>query len=96
MFQRIRIKATERTCRDTRDIGNFQEVLYADDARLISPTTKSMNINLALVEQESGRLGLKLNKKESKVICTTRRSYIQFQNTDIVALGGIFGSPDKH
>jgi len=84
MFQRIKIRDSARTLRDTPDVANFQEVLYADDTILISTKAGSMNKYLALVEQESGRLGLKLNRKKCKTVCRTRRSHVKFQDGEVV------------
>ena len=84
MFTRIKIRDKGITLRDTPDNANFQEVLYADDTILISTRTKSMNRYLALIEEESGKLGLKLNRKKCKVICRIRQSYVRFKDGEKV------------
>jgi hypothetical protein len=80
MFNRVRVRDAGRTAKDTPDVANFQEVLYADDTILISTKASSMNKYLALVEEESGLLGLKLNKKKCKFIDRNRRSQLRFRD----------------
>jgi hypothetical protein len=84
MFSRVKLRDTKRTIRNTPDNVNFQEVLYADDTILISTSTNSMNHYLNLVEEESYKMGLKLNKAKCRTICRTRRSYIKFANGEVV------------
>ena len=37
-----------------------------------------------MVEEESHKVGLKLNKAKCRTICRTRRSYIKFANGEVV------------
>ena len=80
----LKVRDTHKKHEDTPDNAKLQEVLYADDTILIATKVASMHKYLGLVEQESGKMELKLNKNRCKTICRTNRSYVKFSTGETV------------
>lgn len=96
MFSDIRAEHHRILSHGKLDHVLFSEILYADDTVLVTRNTRTMNVLLHAVEQESHYYGLKLNQSKCAAVTTNRRHGIKFRDgtpvpheEHVTYLGGI-------
>ena len=80
LFQRIHIRDKTKTIDKRTKNANFNEVLYADDTILASTTGAALTKYLHLIEEESGKIGLKLNYGTCKLLTTNPRMQVKIKS----------------
>ena len=96
MFRDIHLKHHRDLSGSRIERITFNQPLYADDALLISKTTRGMNKFLHAIEEESAYYGFRLNQAKCNILAMNGNNQVRFKDGTLVEhtdeatyLGGI-------